>query len=224
LGSFRLKIKDCVWKECAKHNGEEATTHVLTFSGLLTPAIARKLQVGECYDDAGVPHSSWSSYPSPGLKITGADVWLGEKDFRATLIHKVKVVAPKTGNDNDTHLEVSMRVHFAQKEGAAVGAWCDRQLKAAFIFEMSAAQGDLSFQNAEEEDEPAEETEKDTGCPSCNNGVEMGIGKNHLNGQRCTALKTEPALASAREVEGPKRKRQVAKPEAGDETAETPVN
>src|ERR1035441_3893706 len=152
-------MKDTRAIELSKYPTDDGTTQVLSVAGLLTPALARKLLVGQCYDENGVPQTSWSSYPSPGLKINGAEIWLGGRQFRATLCHKLKIVAPKTGNDNDTHLELKMLIHFSGKE--PIGVWLDKQLKALFVLELTAAQSDLSFQNEEDEEDEEKSGEDD---------------------------------------------------------------
>jgi len=215
---MKIKLKDTSVVSLSKYPGADGTTQVLLVSGLLTASIAAKLKISECFDANGVPKTCWDSFPTPTLKIAGGDVSLDGKMFPATLLHKFKVKQPQTGNDRDTHLELSIRIHFAGKE--PLSQWLDKQNNDTFVLDISAAQEDLQFDDSTdaEEDPPV----VDNGCVSCANGVEIGLGNVHLNGQKCTARKVEPTLASAREVEGPKKKRVPGKEAAAGD--EAPVN
>ena len=212
---MKIKLKDTVVVSLSKYPGSDGCTQVLLVSGLLTPSIAAKLKISECFDEKGIPKTCWDSFPTPTLKIAGGDVAFDGRTFPTTLLHKFKVRQPQTGNDRDTHLELSVRIHFAGKE--PLSQWIDKQNNDTFVLDISAAQEDLQFEEVADEDEP----EPDTNCTSCNNGVELGFGNIHLNGQKCVATKDEgPALASSREVLGPKKKRTPGKEAApGDDAA-----
>ncbi len=196
---MKLKLKDARIIQLTKYPGEENTTQVLVLAGLLTPPIAEKLKVRECYDEKGVPRH-WDSYPSPGVRIQGADVLLGDTSARSNLIHKFKIAQPKSGGDNDVSLELRMRLHF---DGSLpLCDFLETQNKQPFVLAINARQEDLDFGDGEAEDASEEEPEKDSGCVACNNDIPMGIGGMHVTGARCTAKDKEPALASAREAAG----------------------
>lgn len=208
---MRFKMKEVQVVALHVYPGEDASTQVLEVCGLLTPANANKLQIREaCYTEEGIPRN-FDGFPSPSLRIDGADIIMEDKEFRSTLIHKLKVVKPKSKKQQGVTLELTMRIHFGGKE--PVKPWLDRQGKEPFVLDLSARQEDLAFGEKEADDEPQEDdaSQPDVGCTSCNAENPMGIGGFHLNGQKCTKPsdgKEEPessdgpALASAREGMG----------------------
>lgn len=210
--NVKLKIKDCKAVALHVYPGEQGTTQVLEVSGLLTPSLADKLQVRSAsYTEEGIPHN-FDSYASPSLRVDGADIALGEKEFRASLLHKFKVVKPKSKKEQGVALELSVRIHFGGKE--PVKSWLDKQNGDTFLLNVSARQEDLAFGEREAEDEPEQEDPaaldvEDKWCTSCNANNPMGLAGYHINGQKCTNPEKDsqpephgPALASARVAAG----------------------
>jgi hypothetical protein len=199
---MKLKLKDATIVNLTKYPGEEACTQVLVLAALLTPPIAEKLKCREaCYTDEGVPRK-FDAYPSPAVRISGADVLMGDTSARANLIHKFKIAQPKAGGETDTSLELRMRLHFDGH--LPLGDFLDSQNKQPFLLSINARQEDLDFgDQAEEAEAETDEAEPDTGCVACNNDIPMGIGNRHVTGAKCTKpAESEPALASAREAAG----------------------
>jgi hypothetical protein len=196
---MRLRMKQVrVVKHCS-YPGEEALTQTIEVKGICTHVLAEKLGIREaCYREEqskpdAPPHyipRQYEKYAQPMFKIEGADVELGSNAFRATLIHKFKVTQPRT-SETDVTLELGCILHFDAE--APVWFWIKENNKNTFPLVISARQEDLKFGVAEEAEEEAEEEGPDTGCVSCNNGVEMGLAGLHLNGQKCTATEPEPA-------------------------------
>ncbi len=209
---MKLKLKDAHIVSLTKYPGEEKTTQVLILSALLTPPIAEKLRCREaCYNAEGVPRK-FDSYPSPAIRIEGADVLLGDAGYRTNLIHKFKIAQPKTGGETDTTLELRMRLHFDGH--LTLGDWFEQANKGTFLLAINARQEDLNFGEEEEAAGEEEEEGPDTGCVACNNDIPMGIGNNHVTGARCTARDKEPALSTAREAAGGTHQRKRRGPEA----------
>lgn len=197
---MKIRIKEARIVSNTRYPGEEGSTQVLVLAATLTPPIAERLGIRDgCYNSEGVPRN-YDRFPSSRLRIDGADLSLGDKEFRATLIHKFTVKQPKSGNDNDTHLELGFRVHFGEKE--VVDAWARNTNKDTFSVLVNARQEDLNFGDADEA--PNEEDLEEPECIHCANGVPMSLVAGiHENENKCTAYKKpEPALASARESVG----------------------
>ncbi len=159
---MKLKLKAARCISLTKYPGEEYTTQVLVLATLLTPPIAEKLRCREaCYTEEGVPRT-FDAYPSPHVRIEGADILLGDTSARANLVHKFKIAQPKTGGDNDTSLELRMRMHF---DGSLhLADWVEKTNKAEFTLSINARQENLDFgDNAEPEaeDEDGEKIEPD---------------------------------------------------------------
>ena len=101
---MKLELKNAQAISLTKYPGEEQTTQVLVVTALLTPPIADMLQCREaCYTADGVPRH-FDGYPSPAVRISGADVSLGDDSFRANLICKFKIRQPHAAGDRDTSL------------------------------------------------------------------------------------------------------------------------
>ena len=156
---MKLKLKEAKILKLTKYPGENGTTQVLEVAANLTPPLAEQFRCREaCYTDEGVPRH-FEAYPSPALRINGGDVVLGDLTARAKLIHKFKIVQPKTGGNNDVTLDVHVRLHF---EGALpIGIWVDEQNKTPFLLDIKARQEDLAFGG----DEPDEENEEEEAPP-----------------------------------------------------------
>jgi hypothetical protein len=206
--TLKIKVKDVQNVKLTTYPGDGGTTQVLEVLGHLTPAIATKLGIREgCYNDEGIPRN-YETFPSSSLSIDGAEITLGEKDFRATLLHKFKAKVPKSKKQQGVALEVNFLIHFGGKE--AIKFWFDRQNKELYTLNLNARQEDLKFGEADADDEEAadaaepEESAEDTGCTSCNAGNPMGLGNFHLNGQKCTQVKEIAAPESeTKQAEGP---------------------
>lgn len=156
---MKLRMKDTRAISLTKYPGEDACTQVLLVAGLLTPQLAEKLGVKEgTFNEDGVPRH-YETFPSPDLRIEGADVSLGDTSFRCKMIHKFKVKQPKTGGDTDISLELHMRIHFAGEE--PLFAWLDNQCKKPFVFGINALQESFKFGDGDtaEDSEDAEEVE-----------------------------------------------------------------
>ena len=213
---MKLRIKGTHAIELAMYPGDDTgPTQVLVVSGIFSPPLAEKLGIREgCYNEEGIPHH-YASFPTPMLRIDGADVQLGDRDFRSTLIHKFKI--SQEGSGNDVSLTVKFRMHFDGK--TPLFAWLQKQNKEEFILGVNARQEDLLFGDEpaeQEEGEEAEGEELDTGCIACNNRIPFADGttERHDNGQMCTATRAEEGqtLAPAAVVAGgtPGRKRRTA--------------
>lgn len=200
---MKLKVKGTYILSLTKYPGEEQPTQVLLVAGILTPPIAEKLKVREgCYTDEGVPRH-YDSYPSPAVRINGADVFIGEKDYRANLIHKFKVAQPKNGGETDTSLEVRFRMHFDGK--VPLHAVVDNLNKTEFVLGINARQEDLNFG---EEEAGEEDSEDEDSCIECANGIPFQTGSKtvHDSGQPCTAKRDEGATLAPAAVMGKQRK------------------
>jgi hypothetical protein len=177
---MKLKIKACSVVSVTKYPKQDDCNQVLLVTGLLTPPIAEKLGIKEgAYNDEGVPRHL-DTFPCPALRIDGADVSLGDKEYRATLIHKLKVKQPKTGGDTDTTLELTLRMHFEGK--VPLFAWVENQKKAEFVLGINARQEDLQFGDAEEEaddpdPDPPEEQLEILGAVASKNSVDRATGE-----------------------------------------------
>ncbi len=119
---------------------------------MLTAPLAAKLKVGECYSEQGVPRR-WDSFPSPAIRIDGADINIGDFACRADLIHKIKIAMPKRDKDsNDISLEVTMRLHFDCK--VPLSDLVDTLNKDTFELRINARQEDMGFEEQESEGDP----------------------------------------------------------------------
>ncbi len=156
---MKLKLKAARCISLTKYPGEEYTTQVLIAACPLTPPIAEKLRCREaCYTEEGVPRT-FDVYPSPHVRIEGADVLLGETSARANLIHKFKIVQPKTGGENDTSLELRLRLHF--DGNLHLADWVEKTNKAEFVLAINALQANLDFGDNESEMESDESEDVD---------------------------------------------------------------
>lgn len=203
---MKLKVKGTYILSLTKYPGEEQPTQVLLVAGILTPPIAEKLKVREgCYTDEGVPRH-YDSYPSPAVRINGADVFIGERDYRANLIHKFKVAQPKNGGETDTSLEVRFRMHFDGK--VPLHAVVDNLNKTEFVLGINARQEDLNFGEEEAGEEDSEDEEPDLGCIACNNSMGFMPDSDtvHESGQKCTR-KREATLAPAAVMGGTRQRK-----------------
>jgi len=159
-----------------------------------------------CYNEEGVPRR-YDSFPAPAVRVDGADVQIGNHDARAKLIHKFKVIQPKTGGDNDITLEVRFRMHFAGDE--PLTSILEDINKTTFVLGLNARQEDLQFGGEDADEEEDEEAEPD--CVDCANNIPYAIGSKtiHASGQPCTAVKKDsgPSLAPAAIVGGTHQKK-----------------
>lgn len=183
---MKLKLKASRAISLTKYPGEETTTQVLVVSALLTPPVAEALRIREgCYNEEGVPRRL-DVFPSPHVRIEGADVGLGGTSFEATLIHKFKVAQPKTGGDQDTSLEVRLRLHFDGK--APLSKWLDTVNKGEFVLAINARQEDLDF--GDSTDEPEEEVEDGPGAVSTAREAAGGTHQKRGRGRQLEIMTT----------------------------------
>lgn len=153
---MKLKIKDTYILSLIKYPGAQQPTQVLLVAGILTPGIAERLKIREgCFNEEGVPRH-YATFPSSTIRIDGADVVIGVKTFRSTLVHRFHVKQPKSGNEHDVSLEVTCRLHFDGK--APLSAVVDAINKDKFLLAVTAAQADLKFgdEEADGDDDEAE--------------------------------------------------------------------
>jgi len=181
---MKLKIKGTYMVSLTKYPGEQESTQVMVLAGILTPPVAEKLRIREgCSNEEGVPRH-YESCPSPSVRIAGADVMIGDTQYRATLLHKFKISQPKTGGEADTSLEIRFRVHFSGK--VPLHAVVDNLLNSEFVFGINAAQEDFNFGDDEKAAEEPEEEEAQ---------------------QDLLPADAAPALASVREMGSPRSRK-----------------